>query len=116
MVLFFCLIVAGIAAVWRRIRKKKIRHWWLIPCFLYYSVFAVLGTFMASMAYDDPADPNFGRYGNWELHHFIGNDLKRLIIWILIGLLFYLAFERKDCKKTIKVIGTLVMLTETLFS
>ena len=113
MVLFLCLIVAGIAAMWRRIGKGKLKYWWLIPCSLYYSVFAVLGTFMASMAYDDPADPNFGRYGNWGLHNFILNDLARLIIWIVIGLLFYLAFEQKDCKKAIKVIGTLVMIILT---
>lgn len=47
-------------------------------------------------------------------YNFILNDLARLIIWIVIGLLFYLAFEQKDCKKAIKVIGTLVMIILTV--
>lgn len=113
MVLFGCLILAGIVAIWRKIRGKRIRYWWLIPCTMYYSVCAVIGTFMASMAYDDPADPNFGRYGNWGLHDFLLHDLMRLILWILIGLLFYIAFERKDHEKAVRAIGTQVMIILT---
>lgn len=113
MVLFLCLILAGVAAVWRKIRKKEVKRWWLVPCAMYYSVCAVFGTFMAFMAYDDPADPNFARYGNWELHNFILNDMGRLIVWLCIGLLFYLAFERKDCKKAVRIIGTQVMVVLT---
>lgn len=111
--LFICLVIAGIAVIWRKICGKKTKCWWLIPCAMYYSVFVVIGTFMASMAYDDPADPNFARYGNWELRNFILNDMGRLIVWLCIGLLFYLAFERKDGKKAVRIIGTQVMVVLT---
>ena len=50
MVLFFCLIVAGIAAVWRRIRKKKIRHWWLIPKVIGTPVMLILTAVISMLA------------------------------------------------------------------
>lgn len=111
--IFICLVFTGIVMAWRKLCGREVKQWWIIPCIMYYCTCAVFGTLMAFMAYDDPADPNFSRYGNWKLHNFILNDLARLIIWSAIGLLFYLAFERKDCKRAVKIIGTQVMVVLT---
>lgn len=42
--LFICLVITGIAVIWRKICGKKTKCWWLVPCAMYYSVFAVIGT------------------------------------------------------------------------
>lgn len=104
-VLFLVVIVAavvmGIVEIWCKIRKKPLRYWrGIIPCFIFYLVSAVFTIFVASMAYDDIADPNYARYGNWTLHDFILHDIKTFIIWLVIGILLYLRFRRNSFKNT----------------
>ena len=89
--LFWLSILAGIVVFVQRIRGKEItKHWLVIPILIFYSFYAQFNTFNAYIAYDDPADPNYRKYQNWELHDFILNDIKMLVIWLCIGVLLYL--------------------------
>lgn len=101
--LFSLAVVMGMVAIWRRIRKKTLKCWWLIPCSMLYLIFAICITFTAYIAYDDPADPNYSIFKNWGLHDFILNDIKMLAIWAFIGALLYLVFEGKKGIKPIRV-------------
>lgn len=100
-ILFF--IIFGVVDIWNRIRRKTLKYWWgIIPCSILYLITAMFSTFAASIAYDDPADPNYARYAGWELHDFILHDIKTFIIWLLIGVLLYLVFEKLLVKKSIR--------------
>lgn len=101
--LFLLAVVMGIAAIWRKIRRKTLKCWWLIPCSMLYLIFTISITFTAYIAYDDPADPNYSTYKDWGLREFILNDIKMLAIWAFIGALLYLVFEGKKCNKSIRV-------------
>ena len=101
--LFMLAAVMGIVAIWRRIRKKTLKGWWLIPCSMIYLIIATFSTFTAYIAYDDPADPNYSIYKDWGLHNFILNDIKMLAVWVVIAALLYFVFESKKCNKSIKV-------------
>jgi len=95
--LFLFFILIGVADIWNRIWKKTLKYWWgIIPCSIFYLISATFSTFIASIAYDDPADPNYEKYENWELHDFILHDIKTLIIWLFIGILLYLVSGRKS--------------------
>lgn len=100
--LFLLSVFAGVAAIWSKIRKKTLKYWWLIPCTILYSIVAVFNVFIASIAYDDPADPNYRIYQNWKLKDFILNDMKVLIIWLFIVGLLYLVLRRKEYKMPTK--------------
>ncbi len=113
--LFLFLVFAGIAALYKKIRKKPVRCWWLIPYSMIYSIFALFSTFIAAIAYDDPADPNYRRYQNWELHDFIFNDMKMLMIWLLIGESLYFLFERKHLKIKKNVMYSAIAFLAVLF-
>ncbi|MDE5801774.1 MAG: hypothetical protein K2I22_02525 [Lachnospiraceae bacterium] len=103
--LFLLSVFAGAAAIRRKIRKKTLKYWWLIPCTILYSIVAVFNVFIAFIAYDDPADPNYRIYKNWELKDFILNDIKVLIIWLFIVAVLYLVLRRKECKTSAKTGG-----------
>ncbi len=107
--LFFLSVFSGIVLTWDRIRKNTLRYWWIFPCSIFYVVSALLSTFTAYIAHDDPADPNFRRYENWGLKDFVLNDIKTLIIWLLIGAALHFVFDRRECKKVIKV-GCIALL------
>lgn len=93
---FLLSVLAGVTAVVSRIRKRTVKYWWLIPCAMVYSVVAVFNTFIASIAYDDPADPNYSIYKGWELRDFILNDLKVFAIGLFLVALLYLILRRKN--------------------
>lgn len=100
--LFLFSVFAGAAAIWSKIRKKTFKYWRLIPCTILYSIVAVFNIFIAFIAYDDPADPNYRIYQNWKLPDFILNDIKVLIIWLFIVVLLYLVLRRKEYKTSAK--------------
>lgn len=108
--LFLLAVVMGIVAIWHRIRKKTLKCWWLIPCSMLYLIFTTCITFTAYIAYDDLADPNYSTYRNWGLRNFILNDIKMLAIWVFIGELLYLVFERKKRNKSISVGCTALLI------
>ncbi|MDE7223770.1 MAG: hypothetical protein K2O34_08340 [Acetatifactor sp.] len=109
--LFLLAIFMGGVMIWRGIRKKPLKLKWLIFyfCLTFYSVFASYGIFIPYIAYDDSADPNYGIFKNWTLHNFILNDIKMLIIWLFIGVLFYVVLTRIEYGKFIKK-GLIVLL------
>jgi len=102
--IFFLLIPVGIVSLWKRIRRKTAKCWWLIPYSMLYLLFAIFGTFTAYIAYDDLSDPNYRTYEGWELHDFVLNDIKRFILWLLIGVLLYFLFGRKKCAKSTRMV------------
>jgi len=109
-VLFLLVILTGALGAWNRIRKKTLKYWWgFIPCATLYLIFAMISTFIASIAYNDPSDPNYARYENWGLHDFILHDLKTFVIWLFIGGLLYLVLGRKSTKKPIKIACTILL-------
>lgn len=93
-------MLAGGIAIVRRIRKRTVKYWWLIPCVMVYSIAAVCNTFIAGIAYDDPADPNYGIYKGWALRDFILNDLKVLVIGLFLAALLCLVLRRKKAETT----------------
>lgn len=100
--LFLFSVLMGLFAVWNRIRKRRFKYWWLVPCLAVYSLVALCNTFVAYLAYDDISHPNYGRYAHWGLCNFILNDAGMLAAWLLVGAgLFYLV-KRKEGKKPIK--------------
>ena len=68
-----------------------------------YSIFAAVSTSTAYIAYDDLADPNYPKFKDWKLLDFVLNDIKMLALWLFIGVVLYLIFGRKECKKAIKI-------------
>lgn len=98
--LLLFLMLTGVVELWKKIRKKPSKYRLLIPYSIIYLFIAMVSSFAASIAYDDPADPNYWRYQNWDLCDFILHDIKMLIIWLLIGILFYRLKQKNICKKT----------------
>lgn len=97
--LFLFSVFMGIVRIWKRIRKKKLKYWGgLLPCSFLYSLSTMFSTFIASIAYDDIADPNYARYMNWTLRDFILHDIKTFLLWLFIGLLLYSISEWKSMK------------------
>lgn len=100
--LFLLFTFIGIVWIIVGIRKKTFRYWWIVPCSMFYAVFALFSTCIAYMAYDDPSDPNYRIYEGWNLQNFIFNDIKMFVIWLLaIGLLF-LFYKKKSQQKSVK--------------
>lgn len=96
---FLLAVLIGIVAIINRIRKRASKYWrGIIPCSILYLLSAMFSTFAASIAYDDPADPNYARYKGWELHDFVLHDIRTFIIWLFIGISFYL-ISKKISKK-----------------
>lgn len=114
-VLFLFSVFTGIAALYKKIRKKPLRCWWLIPYSMIYSIFALCNTSIAFIAYDDPSDPNYQRYQNWKLHDFVIHDMKTLMIWLLIGGLLYFLLERKHLKIKKNVMYRVLAFIAVLF-
>lgn len=104
--LFLLSVLAGAAAILSKIKKKTLKYRWFIPCTMIYSIVAVFHVFIAFIAYDDPADPNYRIYENWELQDFILNDIKLLLIWLLLVVLLYLVLylvsKRKESETPVK--------------
>ena len=108
--LLLLVIFLGAIETWNRIRKKTRKYWLgIIPCSILYLISAVFSTFIASIAYDDPSDPNYALYENWGLQDFIIHDIRTFIVWLFIGTLLYLVFGRKTTKKSIKIGSTILL-------
>lgn len=117
-VLFLIAILVGVVAIWRGIRKKPLKRWWMIPYSLFYSIFASYSVFIPYIAYDDPADPNYRIFKNWRLHNFVLNDIKIFAVWLLVGVLLCFISARKGCKRSIKTgcIALLIFLAVLLLA
>lgn len=113
--LFLLFTFIGVLCIAARIRKKIFRYWWIIPCSMFYSVFALFSTCIAYMAYDDLSDPNYHIYKGWKLVNFILNDIKLCAVWLLtIGLLFLLS-KNESLKKIIKAKITALFIFLMIF-
>lgn len=92
---------------------KPFKYWWIIPYSLLYLLSAQMLTFTAYIAYDDPADPNYMHYKDWELKDFILSDIKRLVIWLFIGVILFLILKKGTKKINLAlrcIIGILAVL------
>ncbi|MBD5457020.1 MAG: hypothetical protein HDR27_00435 [Lachnospiraceae bacterium] len=108
-VLFLLFTLMGAVGIWKRMRGKTLKYWWVIPCSILFSFSTLFSTFIASIAYNDPADPNYAKYEGWELHNFILHNMKTFLIWLLIGILLYFVFEGKATKASIKTMCATVL-------
>lgn len=109
--LFLLCILISILEIWNRIREKPLKLWWgIIPCSILYLCSATISTFVAYVAYDDLSHPQYDKFENWELYDFILHDIKTLIIWLLIGLVFYFVSKSDVIKKIIKMRYILVLI------
>ena len=108
--LFLCI---GIVGIWNQIHQNPFKYWWIIPYSLLYLLSAQMLTFTAYIAYDDPADPNYMHYKDWELKDFILSDIKRLVIWLFIGVILFLILKKGTKKINLAlrcIIGILAVL------
>ena len=109
--LLFLFVLTGIIVLIRSgIRKKTLKCWWIIPYSILYLIYALLSATIAGIAYDDIADPNYWRYEGWRLHDFVLNDVRKIAVWLLIGVLLYFVFERKETNKVIKTVGKVLLI------
>ena len=109
--LLFLFVLAGIIVlIWSGIRKKTLKCRWIIPYSILYLVYALFSASTAGIAYDDIADPNYWRYEGWKLYDFVLNDVRKIAIWLLIGVLLYFVFERKETNKVIKAGGKVLLI------
>lgn len=109
--LFFFFVLAGIVDICHRVRKGPLKHWWgITPCGILYAFFACVSTLSADTAYDDIADPNYARYGGWELSDFIFHDIRTLVIWVLIGLAVYFVSKSRWKFYILAAIGILLTI------
>ena len=114
--LFLLFVLAGIVEIWHRIRKGPLKHWWgITPCGILYSLSACVSTLSAGIAYNDISDPNYGRYGGWELTDFILHDVKTLAIWLLIGLTVYFVSKSRWRKYILAAAGILLVILLILY-
>ncbi|MCI9463704.1 MAG: hypothetical protein HFI48_07445 [Lachnospiraceae bacterium] len=98
--LFLLSVLADVIVILSIIRKKPLKYWRIMVWSTLYALFAMFNTSIAYIAYDDPSDPNFWRYENWNLHDFVVSDIKMLIFWLFLGALIYLISEKANGKKT----------------
>ncbi len=108
--LFFLSVFAGMIVLWRKIRKKPLKYGWLVLYTACCSIFCVFHTFIPSIAYDDPGDPNYSRFENWKLYNFILNDIKMLVLCLLIGAALYAVFEKRKQKTSRKAGGIKILV------
>ncbi len=98
--LFLLSVLADVIVILSIIRKRPLKYWRIMVWSTLYALFAMYNTSIACIAYDDPSDPNFWRYENWNLHDFVVSDIKMLIFWLFLGALIYLISEKANGKKT----------------
>ena len=98
--LFLLSVLADVIVILSIIRKRPLKYWRIMVWSTLYALFAMYNTSIAYIAYDDPSDPNFLRYENWNLHDFVVSDIKMLIFWLFLGALIYLISEKVNGKKT----------------
>lgn len=98
--LFLLSVLADVIVILSIIRKRPLKYWRIMVWSALYALFAMFNTSIAYIAYDDPSDPNFWRYENWNLHDFVVSDIKMLIFWLFLGALIYLISEKANGKKT----------------
>lgn len=108
--LFFFLIVAGVVEFFIRIRKRTLKFWWVTPCAISYSQWATVITTAVYMVLDDVSHPDYWKYKDWGLWDFVFLHIKILIIWLLIGALFYFLFEKSHINDTIKAVCASLMM------
>lgn len=81
--LFLLSVLADVIVILSIIRKKPLKYWRIMVWSTLYALFAMFNTSIAYIAYDDPSDPNFWRYENWNLHDFVVSDIKMLIFLVI---------------------------------
>ncbi len=106
---FLLLIPVGLWMLWRRLQKKPVRYWWAVPYSMACLIFAIFSTAIAAIAYDDPSDPNYRIFAEWELMDFVLQDIKTLAVWALLGALLCFVFGRKGSSPLKRICGTLLI-------
>lgn len=100
-------LLAVILVTVLRVLRRPLRHDWLAPYTVLYSVCACMGMITALLAYDDVASPNYHMYKDWQLHHFVLNDIRMLVVWAALGVVLGALFRSGRCMVLKAVIWTL---------
>ena len=74
---------------------KTFRYIWLPVCVMGFCVCTAFIHLLILIAYDDVGGPNYDAYKDWGIYDFIWSDVRRLVLWVGIGILNYLAFIRQ---------------------
>lgn len=90
---FFISIITGIIYA---VHKKTLKYTWIFLCIAGFSFFTAFVHLIVLIAYEDIGGPNYEAYKDWNVYHFILSDVKRLIIWLGIGILNYLVFMKQN--------------------
>lgn len=97
-VVFLCMAVfplAMIAGIVHAVCIRSPRYLWFWGCLMGFCLFTAFRDLSVLISYDDPADPNYGLYKNWDIYRLIFSDALRLACWAGAGVLSYFGFIRK---------------------
>ena len=89
---FLLAIIVGIV---HAVCIKSPRYLWFWGCLIGFCFFTVFRHLTVVMAYDDPADPNYHIFKNWDVYRLILSDVLHLVCWAGVGVLSYFGFIRK---------------------
>lgn len=106
--LMLLALLAVLVVIVLRILRRPFRYDWLAPYVVLYSTCAGMGMLSALLAYDDVASPNYHMYKDWQMHHFVLNDIRMLMVWAAVGVVLDSLFRRRRCTMLKAVIWALL--------
>lgn len=82
------------------------KYAWMFGCIAGFCFFTVFCHISVLLGYEDITDPSYEVYKNWNIYRFILSDITRLFIWVGIGMLYYIAFiKRNKSLKSLLILG-----------
>lgn len=76
--------------------KRTLKYTWLFGCIAGFCFFTVFFHSIILVDYDDISSPNYEIYKDWNMGRMILSDILRMIIWLGIGAINYLAFIKRQ--------------------
>ncbi len=104
--IFISIIFCVLCAIWKRTRK----YVWIFGCIAGFCFFTAFRHMIILIGYADITDPTYEEYKDWNIYRFILSDIRRLFIWLGIGILYYIAFIRQN-----KLLKCLFILSASVF-
>lgn len=75
--------------------KRTLKYTWLFACIAGFCFFTALFHSIILIDYDDITSPNYETYKDWNMSRMILSDILRMMVWLGIGVLNYLAFIKR---------------------
>lgn len=92
-IFFFISIITGIIY---SLYKKTLKYTWIFGCIAGFCFFTAIAHIHVLVVYEDISHPGYEVYKNWNVQYFILSDVKRLIIWLGVGILNYFVFIKQN--------------------